>query len=386
MHFEYFMPTRLIFGRGKLNELAVRPLPGKKALIVITNGRSMRSLGYLSRVEDCLKKQGAGSVVFDKVLPNPIEEHIMEAAELARNENCDFVIGLGGGSAIDSAKSIAVMARNPGTYWEYVKGKKQLSEKVLPVIAIPTTAGTGTEANPWTVITNNKTNEKIGFGIPEIFPLFSIIDPELMVSVPTRLTAYQGMDAFFHSVEGYLSNKTQPVSDLYALDSIRLINEYLPQAVADGSNLQAREKMAWACTQAGIVESISGCISEHSMEHALSAFYPELPHGAGLVALSVPYYSYLLRKGRNKVRERYIEMAHTMGKRGEEPEQFITALKELIEKVGLSNLRLSEWGIKKDEAENLAANSFEVMGVLYSQDPISLSKQDAACVIRDAIY
>lgn len=386
MHFEYFMPTRLIFGRGKLNELAVRPLPGKKALIVITNGRSMRSLGYLSRVEDCLKKQGAESVVFDKVLPNPIEEHIMEAAEVVRNENCDFVIGLGGGSAIDSAKSIAVMARNPGTYWEYVKGKKQLSENVLPIIAVPTTAGTGTEADPWTVITNSKTNEKIGFGIPETFPLFSIIDPELMVSVPTRLTAYQGMDAFFHSVEGYLANVAQPVSDLYALDSIRLINEYLPQAVADGSNLQAREKMAWASTQAGMVESISGCISEHSMEHALSAFYPELPHGAGLVALSVPYYSYLLKKGRNKVRERYIEMAHAMGKKGEEPEQFITALKELIEKVGLSNLRLSEWGIKKDEAKNLAANSFEAMGFLYSLDPVSLSEQDAACVIRDAIY
>lgn len=386
MHFEYFMPTRLIFGRGKLNELAVRPLPGKKALIVITNGRSMRSLGYLERVENCLKKQGIETVVFDKVLPNPIEEHIMEAAEVVRNENCDFVIGLGGGSAIDSAKSIAVMARNPGTYWEYVKGKKQLSENVLPIIAVPTTAGTGTEADPWTVITNSKTSEKIGFGIPETFPLFSIIDPELMVSVPTRLTAYQGMDAFFHSVEGYLANVAQPVSDLYALDSIRLINEYLPQAVADGSNLQAREKMAWASTQAGMVESISGCISEHSMEHALSAFYPELPHGASLVALSVPYYSYLLKKGRNKVRERYIEMAHAMGKKGEEPEQFITALKELIEKVRLSNLHLSEWGIKKDEAENLAANSFEAMGFLYSLDQVSLSEQDAACVIRDAIY
>ncbi len=291
MHFEYYMPTRLIFGRGKLEELAKRPLPGKKALIVITNGRSMRSLGYLARVENCLKKQGIEAVVFDKVLPNPVEEHVMEAAELVRNENCDFIIGLGGGSAIDSAKSVAVMARNPGSYWEYVKGERQLSENVLPIIAIPTTAGTGTESDPWTVITNSETNEKVGFGIPETFPFLSIIDPELMVSVPTRLTAYQGMDAFFHSVEGYLANVAQPVSDLYALDSIRLINEYLPQAVADGNNLQAREQMAWASTQAGMVESISSCISEHSMEHALSAFYPELPHGAGLVALSVPYYS-----------------------------------------------------------------------------------------------
>ncbi len=386
MHFEYYMPTRLIFGRGKLEELAKRPLPGKKALIVITNGRSMRSLGYLARVENCLKKQGIEAVVFDKVLPNPVEEHVMEAAELVRNENCDFIIGLGGGSAIDSAKSVAVMARNPGSYWEYVKGERQLSENVLPIIAIPTTAGTGTESDPWTVITNSETNEKVGFGIPETFPFLSIIDPELMVSVPTRLTAYQGMDAFFHSVEGYLANVAQPVSDLYALDSIRLINEYLPQAVADGNNLQAREQMAWASTQAGMVESISSCISEHSMEHALSAFYPELPHGAGLVALSVPYYSYLLKKDRKKVKERYIDMARAMGKSGDKPELFISALKELIEKVGLGGLRLSEWGIKKDEAENLAANSFEAMGFLYSLDPVPLSRQDATCVIRDAIY
>lgn len=386
MHFEYFMPTRLIFGRGKLEELASRPLPGKKALIVITNGRSMRSLGYLNRVADYLQQQGVESVVFDKVLPNPIEDHVMEAAELARNENCDFIIGLGGGSAIDSAKSIAVMVRNPGTYWDYVKNGKTLSEPVLPIIAIPTTAGTGTESDPWTVITNNETNEKVGFGIPETFPLFSIIDPELMVSVPPRLTAYQGMDAFFHSTEGYLANVAQPVSDLYALDSIRLVNEFLPQAVADGNNLQAREQMAWASTQAGMVESISSCISEHSMEHALSAFYPQLPHGAGLVALSVPYYSYLLKKDRNKVKERYLHMARAMGKKGDNPELFLDALKELIQKVGLSDLRLSEWGIKKDEAEKLAANSFEAMGFLYSLDPVSLNQTDAVCVIRDAIY
>lgn len=386
MHFEYFMPTRLIFGRGKLQELATRPLPGKKALIIITNGRSMRSLGYLERVIKYLQQQGAEAVVFDKVLPNPVEDHVMEAAELARNENCDFIIGLGGGSAIDSAKSIAIMVNNPGTYWDYVKGGKKLSETVLPIIAIPTTAGTGTEADPWTVITNSRTNEKIGFGIKETFPFFSIIDPELMVSVPPKLTAYQGMDAFFHSVEGYLANIAQPVSDLYALDSIRLINEYLPQAVSDGNNLQAREKMAWASTQAGMVESISSCISEHSMEHALSAFYPELPHGAGLVALSVPYYTYLLKKDRSKVKERYLNMARAMGKTGDNPELFLDALKELIKNVNLNDLRLSEWGIQKDEAEKLAANSFEAMGFLYSLDPVALDRQDAACVIRDAIY
>ncbi len=385
MHFDYFMPVRLIFGRGRLKELSSLHLPGQKALIVITNGKSMRHLGYLDRVAGYLKEQGIDAVVFDRILPNPIETHVMQAAEFARNENCDFVIGLGGGSAIDSAKAIALMVKNPGTYWDYVKGLKKPGEDVLPVIAVPTTAGTGTEADPWTVITNTAANEKVGFGIKETFPRLAIIDPELMVSVPAKLTAYQGMDAFFHSVEGYLANVAQPLSDMYALDSVRRISTFLPQAVADGSNLQAREEMAWASTQAGMVESISSCISEHSMEHALSAFYPELPHGAGLVALSVPYFSYLLKKNRAKVTERYLHIARAMGRQGDNPELFIDALKDLIAAVGLDNLKLSEWGIKKEEAEKLAANSFDAMGFLYKLDPVDLNQTDAACVIRDAI-
>lgn len=385
MHFDYFMPVRLIFGRGRLKELSSLHLPGQKALIVITNGKSMRHLGYLDRVAGYLKEQGIDAVVFDRILPNPIETHVMQAAEFARNENCDFVIGLGGGSAIDSAKAIALMVKNPGTYWDYVKGLKKPGEDVLPVIAVPTTAGTGTEADPWTVITNTAANEKVGFGIKETFPRLAIIDPELTVSVPAKLTAYQGMDAFFHSVEGYLANVAQPLSDMYALDSVRRISTFLPQAVADGSNLQAREEMAWASTQAGMVESISSCISEHSMEHALSAFYPELPHGAGLVALSVPYFSYLLKKNRVKVTERYLHIARAMGRQGDNPELFIDALKDLIAAVGLDNLKLSEWGIKKEEAEKLAANSFDAMGFLYKLDPVDLNQTDAACVIRDAI-
>ena len=385
MHFDYFIPTRIIFGRGRLDELSSLPLPGKKALIVITNGKSMRNLGYLDKVVSLLEQNGVEAEVYDKVLPNPIEKHVMEAVEQARNGNCDFIIGLGGGSAIDSAKAIALMVKNPGTYWDYVKGLKKITQKILPVVAIPTTAGTGTEADPWTVISNLDTNEKIGYGIPELFPSLAIVDPLLMVSVPQKLTAYQGMDAFFHAVEGYLACVAQPFSDMLAKEAIRLIAEFLPIAVIDGENLQAREQMAWASTAAGMVESTSSCISEHSMEHALSAFYPDLPHGAGLVALSVPYFSYLLEKNPDKVRVRYIEMAHAMGMPGETPESFIEALKKLISAVGLSDLKLSDWGIRPEEAEKLAANSFEAMGALYELDPVALTPQDAAQIIGRAI-
>ena len=256
----------------------------------------------------------------------------------------------------------------------------------MPIIAIPTTAGTGTETDPWTVITNTNTNEKIGFGIDQTFPLFSIVDPELTVSVPSKFTAYQGMDALFHSIEGYLSLKAQPISDLFALDSILRIATFLPKAVQNGEDLQAREQVLWASTQGGIVESLSSCISEHSLEHALSAFFPELPHGAGLVALSVPYFSKLLELNRDKVAKRFMNMAKAMGESGAQPEDFIMALKKIIQAVGLDNLALSAWGVSPDDAEKLAENSFLAMGGLYNMDPVRLTKTDAVAILKAAIF
>ena len=203
MNFDYYIPTRILFGAGRLNDLHKQKLPGKKALVVISNGKSTRANGYLARVEKELELAGAAHVVFDKVQPNPTKDNVMEVAALARAEACDFVLGLGGGSPIDAAKAIAVMAANPGDYWDYIaagSGKGQpLANSPLPVVAVTTTAGTGTEADPWTVITKEDSNEKIGAGWPEVFPVLSIVDPELMMTVPPHLTAYQGFDALFHS-------------------------------------------------------------------------------------------------------------------------------------------------------------------------------------------
>lgn len=387
MQFNCYMPTKVIFGKGRLDELANLDMPGKKALILITCGNSMRRLGYLNRVQELLGVNGIDSVVFGKILPNPIEQHVLEAAALARKEKCDFIIGLGGGSAIDSAKATAIMVNNgEHTYWDYIKGKAEIKNKVLPIIAIPTTAGTGTETDPWTVITNTNTNEKIGFGCDQTFPLFSIVDPELTVSVPSLFTAYQGMDALFHSIEGYLSLKAQPISDLFALDSILRIATFLPKVVKNGEDLPAREQVLWASTQGGIVESLSSCISEHSLEHALSAFFPELPHGAGLVALSVPYFSKLLELNRDKVATRYMNMAKAMGEPGTNPEDFILAIKKIIKAVGLEKLALSNWGVSPDDVEKLAENSFLAMGGLYNMDPVRLTKKDAIEILKAAIF
>ena len=165
---------------------------------------------------------------------------------------------LGGGSLIDAAKAIAVMAANPGDYWDYIaagSGKGQpLANSPLPVVAVTTTAGTGTEADPWTVITKEDSNEKIGAGWPEVFPALSIVDPELMMTVPPHLTAYQGFDALFHSTEGYLANCSTPISDIYAIKAIELIGRSLAKAVKDGSDREARADVALANTLSGMVE------------------------------------------------------------------------------------------------------------------------------------
>lgn len=387
--FDYYMPTEIIFGPGRLKELARLELPGKKALIVIGSGGSMKRHGYLDRVIEYLKDNDVESVVYDKILPNPINEHVMEGAKVARENNCDFVVGLGGGSSIDSAKSIAIMAKNSGDYWDYVVGGsgkgKPLEKGALPIVAITTTAGTGTEADPWTVITKSDTNEKIGFGSKYTFPTLSIVDPELMLTVPPKYTAYQGMDAFFHAVEGYLALARQPAGDCHALEAVRLVTQYLPVAVREGDNLKARCAVAWANTAAGIVESLSSCISLHSMEHALSAYHPELPHGAGLIALSLSYFTYMS----SKTTDRFSDLARAMGQdcSGLSDEQgadkFISALKTLIKDIGMEDLKLSDFGVNKEEAAILAKNAMDTMGGLFHQDPYKLSFEEVVSIYEN---
>ncbi|AFK86064.1 MULTISPECIES: iron-containing alcohol dehydrogenase [Thermoanaerobacterium] len=388
-NFTYFMPTEIIFGPGTLGKLATVKLPGKKALLVIGSGNSMRRHGYLDRVVNYLKQNGVDYVVYDKILPNPIAEHVAEGAKVAKDNGCDFVIGLGGGSTIDSSKAIAVMAKNPGDYWDYVSGGSgkgmEVKNGALPIVAIPTTAGTGTESDPWAVVTKTETNEKIGFGCKYTYPTLSIVDPELMVSIPPKFTAYQGMDAFFHSVEGYLATVNQPGSDVLALQSISLITENLPKAVADGNNMEARTALAWASTAAGIVESLSSCISHHSLEHALSAYHPEIPHGAGLIMLSVSYFSFMA----SKAPERFVDIAKAMGEEivGNTVEEqamcFINGLKKLIRNIGMEDLSLSSFGVTEDEATKLAKNAMDTMGGLFNVDPYKLSLDEVVSIYKN---
>jgi len=264
------------------------------------------------------------------------------------------------------------MAKNPGDYWDYIgsgTGKKQpIKNGVLPIVAITTTAGTGTEADPWTVVTNPATREKIGFGCDETFPTHSIVDPELMLTGPADLTAYQGFDAFCHSAEGYIAKTANVISDLYALKSIELVARYLPRAVKDGSDLEARSMVALANTLAGMVESTSNCTSEHSLEHALSAFHPQLAHGAGLIMLLVPYFSFFV----DKVPGRLTDMA------------VLQALKTLQASCGVDQLKMSDYGITPAEFPDMIKNARSAMGGLFNVDPAPLTDADVLKIFEAA--
>jgi alcohol dehydrogenase len=382
------MPTRFLFGPGALNELHKRKLPGKKALIVISSGKSMKGGGCLDRLTDQLGKAGADWIVFDKILPNPVIEHVNEGGDIAAREGCDFVVGLGGGSTIDSAKAIAVKAANPShDFWDFVAGttggRQKPENDPLPVVAITTTAGTGTETDPWAVISKNETKEKLGYGYDKTFPALSVVDPELMRTVPPALTAYQGFDALFHSTECYLNKAANHINDLFCIDAIRNVGTYLARAVKDGDDMDAREHVALANTEAGFTQSISGCISEHAMEHALSAYSPSLPHGAGLIAISLAYYRTLIGKG--AVPEKFVNMAKALGDEGAAaPEDFLTALRRLQADCGVDDIRLSDFGIKADDIPGLVKNSYDNMGHMFAGDPAEITPDDARKIFEES--
>jgi alcohol dehydrogenase len=385
MNFTYYMPVRILFGRGQLNQLHQQKLPGRKALVVISSGKSTVANGYLARLEKQLDLAGVEHVLFDQIVPNPIKRHVMEGAALAKAAGCDFVVGLGGGSPIDAAKAIAVMARNEGDYWDYIHGGSGKGLPVrhapLPVVAITTTAGTGTEADPWTVTTHEGTQEKIGFGFDGTFPVLSLVDPELMLTVPPQFTAFQGFDALFHSTEGYIHKGANTMSDINALKAIELLGAWLPKAVRDGSDLDAREQVAMANTLAGFVESTSGCTSEHSIEHALSADHPELPHGAGLIMLSKAYFSHFAASG--ACDRRLVDMAKALGKAdATRPADFVEALVDLQRQCGVAALRMSDYGIKREELPALARKARETMGGLFAVDPAPLSDADVVAILE----
>ena len=385
--FTLFTPTKLLFGRGKLGELASQQLPGKKALLLISSGKSVRANGTLDRVTAQLGKAGVAYTICANIHENPSREVVMEAAACAKANGCDFVLAVGGGAVLDSAVAVAAMATNPGDLWDYVcggTGKGQpLQHPGLPIVTVATTSGTGSEINCWGVISNHATNEKIGFGYPELNPVLAIVDPELMLTVPAKYTAYQGFDALFHNTEVMISRFVNVLSEPIALSAIEHIAKYLPRAVKDGSDIEAREGVAYGSTIAGLTMQLTSTTAEHSMEHAMSAYHHDLPHGAGLIMISNEFYRFFIE--RHACDGQFVKMARAMGIAGaSRPEDFLTALAGLQRACGVDDLKMSDYGISRDECMTLARNARETMGGLYAANPCELSDEDCAAIFERA--
>ena len=377
--YDYYSPTRILFGCGRLNDLNIQSLPGKKAMIVILNGKSVKANGYLDRVCEQLDFANISYDIFDKIGSNPTKDVVMEASTYIRKCESEFIVALGGGSVMDASKAIAVIAVNDGDYWDYISsgtGKgKQIINKPIPIVAITTTAGTGSENDSACVITNEETHEKTGFGHPSLFPVLSIVDPELMTTVPPKFTAYQGFDALFHSVEGYISAPANLMSDMYALTAIENISRSLAKAVKNGTDIEARTRVAFGNTLSGTVMCVGRCTGEHSLEHAMSAYHTELPHGAGLIMISKAYFEHFIET--HLCDERFIKMAKVMGKeKANSPYDFIECLENLKTECGVADIKMSDYGIAPNEFEKMAHNAFETMGRLFENErkPLTLNE------------
>ena len=385
MSYTFQVPTKVLFGPGALKRLHEEKLPGKKALVVISSGRSVRANGYLAALEAELDAAGVAHVLFDKIQANPREPTVQEGVEFGRATGADFVVGLGGGSVMDAAKAIAAVIpqTDGGRVWDYMatgtSEHRPLAAAPLPYIAVTTSAGTGSEVDGGAVITSPVTHEKGAFFTK--CPDIAVVDPELMLSVPPKFTAYQGFDALFHNTEGYISKFGNEMGAMVELEAIRLLGKWLPVAVADGSNLEARTKVAFASTLGGYSMMSSTCTSEHAIEHALSGEHQELPHGAGLIMISLAYYKTFIDRG--DCPEKFVEMARALGKAdATKPEDFLDALAALQKACGVDALAMSDWGIREDELPGMAPLARKAVGMLFSCDPSPLSDDDVLAILK----
>ncbi|MDR1137197.1 MAG: iron-containing alcohol dehydrogenase [Synergistaceae bacterium] len=284
--FNYFAPTEIVFGCGRVDEIGEYALRyGKKALLV--TGSSSKSVASLAgRVASKLKDAGIETAHFNGVIPNPTTEVITKGAELAGKFGAETVIGIGGGSSMDAAKAIAVEATHPGTAWDYLHYTGGPTEKTLPIITIGTTAGTGSQTTPCSVITKTENKDKSAIWHKNIFPRVAIVDPETTLSMPPEITAQTGFDAFCHNFEAYISVGSNAFVEVMALEALKIIAEYLPKAIRDGGDIEARSKMAWADTLGGLSIASAGVTLPHGLGMQIGGHCPNVSHGQ---ALAVTY-------------------------------------------------------------------------------------------------
>lgn len=284
-NFNYHQSTKILFGRGRISELAEVVLQyGRKALLVTTPAANPALAEQYSRVKKILTKNGIDVFHFDGVIPNPTVATISAGALMARKFGVEVIVGLGGGSSMDSAKAISVEATHPGTSWDYLFYKTPQPDpaKLLPIIAVSTTSGTGSQVTQVAVVTNPDVRDKSALYNNILYPQACIVDPEMMLTVPEFVTATTGFDVLCHAFESTINPGTGAYVDLLAWDAIGIVVANLQKVLANPADIDAREKMAWADTLAGLCIANAGVTLPHGMGMAIGGMYPHVAHGEAL--------------------------------------------------------------------------------------------------------
>jgi alcohol dehydrogenase class IV len=274
---EFRMPNSVFYGQNSLTQLGEQVVAyGKKVLLI--SDRVMEKIGHVNKCAEYFESCDIPYVSYLDVNTEPTDLHVNEALNLCLREQCDVIVAVGGGSCIDAAKAVAVVATNGGYIGDYVGGNSTIDEKPIPLIAIPTTAGTGSEVTNVTVITNTKEDIKMMIKHPAFLPKVAIVEPILTISTPSSVTAATGIDALCHAIEAFISRLSQPLTENLALSAIEAILNHLREAYEDGDNLDAREKMAIASMQAGLAFSNASVTLVHGMSRPIGAIF-HVPHG-----------------------------------------------------------------------------------------------------------
>ena len=375
-----YNPIKMHFGRGVINEAGNVAKKYANSVLIVTGKSSMQKSGTLDKLLNILKNAGIDSTVFDKITPNPTIDDIDAGADIAREKGIGLIIGLGGGSPLDSAKAIAVAAKGNIPVWNYLK---TTATEALPVITIVSTSGTGSEVNKYSVMTNPKTGEKPGFGYECMYPKEAIIDPEIMVSMPPHVTAATGFDIFVHTLEAFTGKMKNIFSSAYCMQAFCLLEDNFVRAYREPQDLDARSNMALASALAGLAIDMSGVGIMHALEHPMSGNYPNIAHGAGLAGLAIESMKYNLKACRRD----FMLIAHHSGikrmKRSEDEYAYslIEKTEEMLSLVNL-NIRLKDLGVEKDKLPKIAKEAFTTMGFAVQNNPVTVNEQNALALLE----
>lgn len=341
---KFIMPKQIISGENALQQSkeVIRTL-GTKALVV--SGKVMNRIGNVRIVTNLLDEIGIGWTVYDDITGEPDDVMIDGGVEAYKANGCDFLIAIGGGSPMDSMKAIGALITNPGKIADYMG--KEITNPLPPMVAIPTTAGTGSEATQFTIITDTKTSIKMLLKGTVLIPDVAIVDASFTVSSPKSVTNATGLDALTHAVEGYTSKKASPLTDVYAVDAVKRIFQYLPRAYENGEDMEAREEMILAALEAGVVINNSSVTLVHGMSRPIGANF-HVPHGLSNAMLLKVCLTFAL----DGTYERFADLGRAIGVATEEDNDemaaraFLDAIIQLCETLEVPTL--AEYGVDKE--------------------------------------